>query len=166
MVTQSITEHSCRQQLQPARNKAAHYFFGNNTAVMGHELRLAVCRLSLLPAAVFVTRVDPNYAQPWQKCPQRSATGSAFVLDVEKHIIVTNAHVVGACARHGTHQMLSRWAQLPSQQQLHRVLIWQLHSYMCGWESCCAASTAAVMTRMTLCPMFSVISAVDTWCPS
>jgi S1-C subfamily serine protease len=45
--------------------------------------------------AVFVTRVDPNYAQPWQKCPQRSATGSAFVLDVEKHIIVTNAHVVG-----------------------------------------------------------------------
>lgn len=43
---------------------------------------------------VFVTRVDPNYAQPWQKCPQRSATGSGFVLDVHKHIIVTNAHVV------------------------------------------------------------------------
>lgn len=60
-------------------------------------LTVAACRC-LCCTAVFVTRVDPNYAQPWQKCPQRSATGSAFVLDVEKHIIVTNAHVVGAAA--------------------------------------------------------------------
>jgi S1-C subfamily serine protease len=50
----------------------------------------------LLCAAVFVVKVDPNYAQPWQKCPQRSSSGSAFVLDTEQRIIITNAHVVGA----------------------------------------------------------------------
>jgi S1-C subfamily serine protease len=44
---------------------------------------------------VFVVKVDPNYAQPWQKCPQRSSSGSAFVLDTEQRIIITNAHVVG-----------------------------------------------------------------------
>eukprot|EP00882_Tetradesmus_deserticola_P004857 GHRQ01005118.1.p1 GENE.GHRQ01005118.1~~GHRQ01005118.1.p1 ORF type:complete len:436 (+),score=140.35 GHRQ01005118.1:147-1454(+) len=43
---------------------------------------------------VFVVKVDPNYAQPWQKCPQRSSSGSAFVLDTEQRIIITNAHVV------------------------------------------------------------------------
>lgn len=45
--------------------------------------------------AVFVVKVDPNYAQPWQKCPQRSSSGSAFVLDTQKRMIITNAHVVG-----------------------------------------------------------------------
>ncbi len=44
--------------------------------------------------AVFVTKVDPNYAQPWQMCPQRSSTGSAFVIDNEKRMILTNSHVV------------------------------------------------------------------------
>ena len=32
--------------------------------------------------------------QPWQMRPQRSATGSAFIIDVEKKHIITNAHVV------------------------------------------------------------------------
>ena len=44
---------------------------------------------------VFVVKVDPSYAQPWQKLPQRSSSGSAFVLDTEKRLIITNAHVVG-----------------------------------------------------------------------
>jgi S1-C subfamily serine protease len=57
-----------------------------------------VLLLSVSPA-VFVVKVDPNYAQPWQKCPQRSSSGSAFVLDTEQRIIITNAHVV----RKGTH---------------------------------------------------------------
>ncbi|KAI8469348.1 MAG: DegP-type protease [Monoraphidium minutum] len=43
---------------------------------------------------VFVVKVDPSYAQPWQKLPQRSSSGSAFVLDVERRLIITNAHVV------------------------------------------------------------------------
>eukprot|EP00879_Flechtneria_rotunda_P024350 GHRR01025809.1.p1 GENE.GHRR01025809.1~~GHRR01025809.1.p1 ORF type:complete len:239 (+),score=37.95 GHRR01025809.1:52-768(+) len=43
---------------------------------------------------VFVVKVDPNYAQPWQKCPQRSSSGSAFVLDTDKRVIITNAHVL------------------------------------------------------------------------
>eukprot|EP00798_Chlamydomonas_sp_ICE-L_P024812 gene24812-10459_t len=43
---------------------------------------------------VFVTKVDPNYAQPWQMCPQRSSTGSAFVIDNVKRYILTNSHVI------------------------------------------------------------------------
>ncbi|KXZ51680.1 hypothetical protein GPECTOR_11g131 [Gonium pectorale] len=43
---------------------------------------------------VFVSKVDPNYAQPWQMCPQRTSTGSAFVLDTAKRTILTNSHVV------------------------------------------------------------------------
>jgi hypothetical protein len=43
---------------------------------------------------VFVKRSNPNYAQPWQTQVQRSAVGSAFVVDVEKRHILTNAHVV------------------------------------------------------------------------
>jgi hypothetical protein len=46
------------------------------------------------PRAVFVNKVDPNYAQPWQKCPQRSSSGSAFILDIGRRWIMTNAHVV------------------------------------------------------------------------
>lgn len=45
-------------------------------------------------AAVFVTKVEPNYSQPWQMCPQRSSTGSAFVLDAQQRTILTNSHVV------------------------------------------------------------------------
>lgn len=43
---------------------------------------------------MFVSKVDPNYAQPWQMCPQRTSTGSAFVLDTKKRQILTNSHVV------------------------------------------------------------------------
>ncbi|MEW5310963.1 MAG: hypothetical protein WDW38_002714 [Sanguina aurantia] len=43
---------------------------------------------------VFVTKVDPNYSQPWQMCPQRSSSGSAFVVDTVKRHILTNSHVV------------------------------------------------------------------------
>ncbi|GMH41469.1 hypothetical protein BSKO_09379 [Bryopsis sp. KO-2023] len=43
---------------------------------------------------VYVVRTEPNYAQPWQMRPQRSATGSAFVVDTELRHIITNAHVV------------------------------------------------------------------------
>ena len=46
---------------------------------------------------VFVIRTEPNYAQPWQMRPQRSATGSAFVVNTEKRKIITNAHVVCPC---------------------------------------------------------------------
>ena len=39
---------------------------------------------------------DPNYAQPWQMRPQRSSSGSAFVVDRKQRHIMTNAHVVRA----------------------------------------------------------------------
>ena len=43
---------------------------------------------------MFVTKVEPNYSQPWQMCPQRSSTGSAFVIDCGKRMVLTNSHVV------------------------------------------------------------------------
>mmetsp|Transcript_42586 Transcript_42586/g.101114 ORF Transcript_42586/g.101114 Transcript_42586/m.101114 type:complete len:599 (+) Transcript_42586:214-2010(+) len=43
---------------------------------------------------VFVMKCDPNYAQPWQMRPQRSSTGSAFVISSEHRRIITNSHVV------------------------------------------------------------------------
>lgn len=43
---------------------------------------------------LFVVSAEPNFAQPWQVRPQRSSTGSAFVLDGRR--IVTNAHVVAS----------------------------------------------------------------------
>lgn len=47
---------------------------------------------------IFVVRSDQNFAQPWQMRPQRSATGSAFVIDRAKRHILTNAHVVNLLA--------------------------------------------------------------------
>lgn len=43
---------------------------------------------------VFVVKTDPHYAQPWQMRPQRSSSGSAFVLDAAKKYIMTNSHVI------------------------------------------------------------------------
>ncbi|KAL3146345.1 hypothetical protein ABBQ32_003036 [Trebouxia sp. C0010 RCD-2024] len=43
---------------------------------------------------VFVVKADPNYAQPWQMRPQRSSSGSAFIVDTKRRHIMTNAHVV------------------------------------------------------------------------
>ncbi|GLC34013.1 hypothetical protein PLESTB_000828600 [Pleodorina starrii] len=60
--------------------------------VTGEMRRKAWALSSVLK--VFVSRVDPNYAQPWQMCPQRTGTGSAFVLDTTKRTILTNSHVV------------------------------------------------------------------------
>lgn len=38
--------------------------------------------------------MDPNYAQPWQMCPQRASSGSAFVVDGARRLLLTNCHVV------------------------------------------------------------------------
>ena len=43
---------------------------------------------------VFSTKVDPNYAQPWQMTPQRNTTGSAFIISHSERLILTNSHVV------------------------------------------------------------------------
>jgi S1-C subfamily serine protease len=43
---------------------------------------------------VFVMKCDPNYAQPWQMRPQRSSSGSAFVICNKSRRILSNSHVV------------------------------------------------------------------------
>mmetsp|Transcript_34326 Transcript_34326/g.86516 ORF Transcript_34326/g.86516 Transcript_34326/m.86516 type:complete len:426 (+) Transcript_34326:161-1438(+) len=43
---------------------------------------------------VFVMKCDPNYAQPWQMRPQRSSSGSAFVICNKTRRIMTNSHVI------------------------------------------------------------------------
>ena len=55
---------------------------------------LACCTVVYTCRAVFVKRSQANYAQPWQTQVQRSAVGSAFVVDTDKRHILTNAHVV------------------------------------------------------------------------
>lgn len=45
-------------------------------------------------AAVFCNKVEPNYGQPWQMCPQKASTGSAFVITPARRQILTNNHVV------------------------------------------------------------------------
>jgi len=41
---------------------------------------------------IFAVRSRPNYNQPWQNYPQRSSTGSGFVISGNR--ILTNAHIV------------------------------------------------------------------------
>ncbi|MDD5729065.1 MAG: serine protease [Victivallales bacterium] len=41
---------------------------------------------------IFAMRSNPNYNQPWQNYPQRSASGSGFVISGNR--ILTNAHIV------------------------------------------------------------------------
>ncbi|MCK4983664.1 MAG: trypsin-like peptidase domain-containing protein, partial [Victivallaceae bacterium] len=41
---------------------------------------------------IFAMRSKPNYNQPWQNYPQRSSTGSGFVISGNR--ILTNAHIV------------------------------------------------------------------------
>lgn len=43
---------------------------------------------------VFVMKCDPNYAQPWQMRPQRSSSGSAFVICNKSRRILSNSHVI------------------------------------------------------------------------
>jgi S1-C subfamily serine protease len=43
---------------------------------------------------VAVVKCPPNYGEPWQRKSQRQTTGSAFVVDVEKRRLLTNAHVI------------------------------------------------------------------------
>lgn len=44
---------------------------------------------------------DPNYAQPWQMRPQRSSSGSAFIVNTKRRHIMTNAHVVRSTSASG-----------------------------------------------------------------
>jgi S1-C subfamily serine protease len=47
---------------------------------------------------IFVARIDPNYGLPWQKSPQRTATGSGFVVDVAEFQDVVDLSEVGVGA--------------------------------------------------------------------
>eukprot|EP01062_Namystynia_karyoxenos_P012554 TRINITY_DN14525_c0_g2_i1.p1 TRINITY_DN14525_c0_g2~~TRINITY_DN14525_c0_g2_i1.p1 ORF type:complete len:607 (+),score=146.80 TRINITY_DN14525_c0_g2_i1:86-1906(+) len=43
---------------------------------------------------VFATASHPNYFLPWQRKFQHHSTGSGFVVDRRRHLLLTNAHVV------------------------------------------------------------------------
>jgi len=47
---------------------------------------------------VYCTKVSPNFAQPWKMRSQHTSSGSAFVIESRRRLILTNAHVV----RHAT----------------------------------------------------------------
>ena len=55
---------------------------------------------------IYCTTSHPNFMLPWQRKQQASSTGSGFVLDAERKLVITNAHVVISAAfievrRHG-----------------------------------------------------------------
>ena len=105
---------------------------------------------------MFVVRADPNYAQPWQMRPQRSGTGSAFITDVEKRRIMTNAHVVRratptashACSVSHARDVSQGWARVRAICVVRAVVMRQLstsglpqHGYpmQCKWVVCIVA---------------------------
>ena len=47
---------------------------------------------------IFCTTSHPNLMLPWQRKQQTTATGSGFVLDTQRKLIITNSHVVVSAA--------------------------------------------------------------------
>lgn len=43
---------------------------------------------------IYTVRSKPNFFMPWQNQPQTEGTGTGFVVDTDKKLILTNAHVV------------------------------------------------------------------------
>eukprot|EP01012_Entosiphon_sulcatum_P023044 TRINITY_DN28024_c0_g1_i1.p1 TRINITY_DN28024_c0_g1~~TRINITY_DN28024_c0_g1_i1.p1 ORF type:complete len:575 (-),score=79.81 TRINITY_DN28024_c0_g1_i1:559-2238(-) len=75
-------------QVHPPHAVQPHHGAGVNvfTRTVSHKLLSCVIK-------VYVVSSSPNYLQPWQRKNHSNSTGSGFVIDVEKRLIITNAHV-------------------------------------------------------------------------
>ena len=62
----------------------------NTTSIAKKKTNIRKFKTSIIK--IFAMRSRPNYNQPWQNYPQRSATGSGFVISGNR--IMTNAHIV------------------------------------------------------------------------
>ena len=62
----------------------------NKTSITKKKINIRKFKTSIIK--IFAMRSKPNYNQPWQNYPQRSSTGSGFVISGNR--ILTNAHIV------------------------------------------------------------------------
>ena len=62
----------------------------NKTSIAVKKNNIRKFKTSIIK--IFAMRSRPNYNQPWQNYPQRSSTGSGFVISGNR--ILTNAHIV------------------------------------------------------------------------
>ena len=62
----------------------------NKTSIAVKKNNIRKFKTSIIK--IFAMRSKPNYNQPWQNYPQRSSTGSGFVISGNR--ILTNAHIV------------------------------------------------------------------------
>ena len=81
LATVTITNKTSCVGLSSARRSTAR----SSTTMMNNSKGIGVCRVE-------VARVEWDALQPWQRSPQMSSTGTAFVID--DITLLTNAHVV------------------------------------------------------------------------
>lgn len=89
------------EALMAARPSAIHTPLNKQSAALPNSSNVHRETLPLLPfmsvVKCFVTSVEPDYALPWQKCPQENCSGSGFAVEFEGNkYILTNAHVAYA----------------------------------------------------------------------
>ena len=84
-------------QTVPNYAQVSRLIWLRHCSALRHKLIFAAFVVSLLYSAISDNR-SWCCLQPWQMRPQRSCTGSAFIIDVQKRHIMTNAHVVCPCA--------------------------------------------------------------------
>ncbi len=83
----------CAQRVdkeEPAAGKVPAKKIINKTSIATKKTNIRKFKTSIIK--IFAMRSQPNYNQPWQNYPQRSSTGSGFVISGNR--ILTNAHIV------------------------------------------------------------------------
>ena len=78
------------RQSQPATPQAPAKKIINKISLAKKKNSIRKFKTSIIK--IFAMRSKPNYNQPWQNYPQRSSTGSGFVISGNR--ILTNAHIV------------------------------------------------------------------------
>ena len=94
LILSAISISACAQPM-PQKNarqnrKAPVKKIINKTPVSVKRNNIRKFKSSIIK--IFAVRSQPNYNQPWQNYPQRSAIGSGFVIAGNR--IMTNAHIV------------------------------------------------------------------------
>ena len=81
---------ACAQPPHKAPEKAPPKKIINTISLAKKKTSIRKHKTSIIK--IFAMRSKPNYNQPWQNYPQRSSTGSGFVISGNR--ILTNAHIV------------------------------------------------------------------------
>ena len=93
LILSLVSLSACAQipnQSQQAPKKAPPKKIINKISIAKKKTNIRKFKTSIIK--IFAMRSKPNYNQPWQNYPQRSSTGSGFVISGNR--ILTNAHIV------------------------------------------------------------------------